>query len=403
MPTYEADARAARAARRRLGIPVGAVPPRRTGGRGSRACSPTGAASRPARAGRSWATTGRRSSGKPNMSGTLLVTAVEPYERLAFHLTGERLDVRADARRAAAPDRTTARLVRLGAVRSSVSGGRCRRRRSLGSTGFCKQRQTCSAHVRPPLPRRVARRGLPRARRRHPRRRRPLRAAASTKKADLKAAQPERDEAAGRQPRRGEDAGSTQRRSRRRRSQTRLSRGDARPPDGKRIARALRRLRRRRRRASRSSETLAGRGRGPAARVLSLKVPVDAPNRRRRAARQAARVRAVRRQRPAREPRARARARSSSTGGRDAALEGARPPAVTEQTRQRAAAGRRCRRRPHREPQQGDTTRFLRGLYSGLATTGIPVVGVENSNTKLSAVEGLPRARLLDGRRRRRR
>ena len=30
---------------------------------------------------------------KPNMSGTLLVMAVDPYERLAFHLTGERIDV----------------------------------------------------------------------------------------------------------------------------------------------------------------------------------------------------------------------------------------------------------------------------------------------------------------------
>jgi len=39
------------------------------------------------------------------------------------------------------------------------------------------------------------------------------------------------------------------------------------------------------------------------------------------------------------------------------------------------------------KPQEGDTMRFLRGVYSGLATTGIPVVGVENSNTKLSAVK----------------
>jgi hypothetical protein len=39
------------------------------------------------------------------------------------------------------------------------------------------------------------------------------------------------------------------------------------------------------------------------------------------------------------------------------------------------------------KPQQGDTMRFLRGLYSGLATTGVPVVGVENTNTKLSAVK----------------
>jgi uncharacterized protein YndB with AHSA1/START domain len=47
---------------------------------------------------------------KPNMSGTLLVTAVDPYERLAFHLTGERLDVELTLAEPA-PDRTTARLV----------------------------------------------------------------------------------------------------------------------------------------------------------------------------------------------------------------------------------------------------------------------------------------------------
>ena len=46
---------------------------------------------------------------KPNMSGTLLVLAVEPYERLSFQLTGERLEaeLRLSAPR---PDRTAARL-----------------------------------------------------------------------------------------------------------------------------------------------------------------------------------------------------------------------------------------------------------------------------------------------------
>ena len=46
---------------------------------------------------------------KPNMSGTLLVLAVEPYERFAFQLTGERLEaeLRLSAPR---PDRTVARL-----------------------------------------------------------------------------------------------------------------------------------------------------------------------------------------------------------------------------------------------------------------------------------------------------
>ena len=46
---------------------------------------------------------------KPNMSGILLVVAVEPYERFAFQLTGERLDV--DLRLSEPqPNRTLARL-----------------------------------------------------------------------------------------------------------------------------------------------------------------------------------------------------------------------------------------------------------------------------------------------------
>ncbi len=46
---------------------------------------------------------------RPNMSGTLLVLAVEPYERFAFQLTGERLD--AELRLAAPqPNRTLAHL-----------------------------------------------------------------------------------------------------------------------------------------------------------------------------------------------------------------------------------------------------------------------------------------------------
>ena len=39
------------------------------------------------------------------------------------------------------------------------------------------------------------------------------------------------------------------------------------------------------------------------------------------------------------------------------------------------------------KPQQGDTMRFLRGLYSGIASAGVPAVGVENSGTKVSAVK----------------
>ena len=46
---------------------------------------------------------------KPNMSGTLLVLAVEPYERFAFQLTGERVDAELVLAEPA-PGRTEARL-----------------------------------------------------------------------------------------------------------------------------------------------------------------------------------------------------------------------------------------------------------------------------------------------------
>ena len=59
-----------------------------------------------------WAITGDNRPSllrKPNMSGTLLVMAVEPYERFAFHLTGERMD--AELRLSEPqPDRTLAEL-----------------------------------------------------------------------------------------------------------------------------------------------------------------------------------------------------------------------------------------------------------------------------------------------------
>ena len=46
---------------------------------------------------------------KPNMSGTLVVMAVEQYQRFAFHLTGERLDVELTLSEPE-PNRTSARL-----------------------------------------------------------------------------------------------------------------------------------------------------------------------------------------------------------------------------------------------------------------------------------------------------
>jgi len=47
---------------------------------------------------------------KPNMSGMLLVLAVEPARRFAFHLTGERLDADLSLSESQ-PERTFARLV----------------------------------------------------------------------------------------------------------------------------------------------------------------------------------------------------------------------------------------------------------------------------------------------------
>jgi uncharacterized protein YndB with AHSA1/START domain len=46
---------------------------------------------------------------RPNMTGVLLVVAVEPYERFGFQLTGERLDVELQLEETS-PDRTRARL-----------------------------------------------------------------------------------------------------------------------------------------------------------------------------------------------------------------------------------------------------------------------------------------------------
>jgi hypothetical protein len=45
-------------------------------------------------------------------------------------------------------------------------------------------------------------------------------------------------------------------------------------------------------------------------------------------------------------------------------------------------------------PQQGDTARFLAGIYEGLASTGTPAVGVESSTEEPSAVKAFDRAEL---------
>ena len=46
------------------------------------------------------------------------------------------------------------------------------------------------------------------------------------------------------------------------------------------------------------------------------------------------------------------------------------------------------------DPQEGDTARFLRGLYEGLADTGVPAVGVEKSSDNPSAIDVFDRAGL---------
>jgi hypothetical protein len=51
------------------------------------------------------------------------------------------------------------------------------------------------------------------------------------------------------------------------------------------------------------------------------------------------------------------------------------------------------------EPQAGDTARFLAGLYQGLGSTGVPVVGVEPSRVEESTIPVFQRHRLstVDG------
>ena len=46
------------------------------------------------------------------------------------------------------------------------------------------------------------------------------------------------------------------------------------------------------------------------------------------------------------------------------------------------------------QPQEGDTARFLAGLYSGLASQHVPAVGVETSTALPSAVDAFTRAKL---------
>lgn len=51
------------------------------------------------------------------------------------------------------------------------------------------------------------------------------------------------------------------------------------------------------------------------------------------------------------------------------------------------------------EPQQGGTSRFLAGVYQGLGSTGVPVVGVEPTRVEQSAIPAFQRHRLstVDG------
>jgi uncharacterized protein YndB with AHSA1/START domain len=72
---------------------------------------------------------------KPDMTGTLLVLEVDPYERIAWHMTGERLDV--ELRLAATTDSTTA-------VELSVSGPfLVGLRRSLPRTALSRLHALC--------------------------------------------------------------------------------------------------------------------------------------------------------------------------------------------------------------------------------------------------------------------
>ena len=51
------------------------------------------------------------------------------------------------------------------------------------------------------------------------------------------------------------------------------------------------------------------------------------------------------------------------------------------------------------EPQSGESSRFLAGIYQGLGSAGIPVVGVEPTRVEQSAIPAFQRHRLstVDG------
>ena len=387
-----ADARrAARAARRTSGrsSPSRTTSPDWWPGIG--ASSPTAAASRRAPAGRSAATTRPTPDPQAGHAGTLLVRAVEPPEsrRLAPDRRAPRRRDharRGRRRRARPPTLDGQRPVARAALRRSLP--RQRARPSLRPVPDCAAGARSTGHVRPPLPRRVAGGRLPRARDRHPRRRRASRAAVSTRRESARSsaqiARPAGPARRGAQPADGPRARAARRRALHRRDvpgvmHNRLA--------GKRIAvvyvgsvdgrRALAvdADAARRRRASRSA-------------LRALKVPVDADALDARCA-AAAEARSFTRRRAAR--RARPRARPGARRRRATRRSGTRSPAQLVDER-RAAAGRRptassscarpSRRRARRRASCAASTRAS-------PSRGVPAVGVEATGAEAVGDRGL--------------
>jgi hypothetical protein len=134
------------------------------------------------------------------------------------------------------------------------------------------------------------------------------------------------------------------------------------------------------------AETLQAAGAGPAARVISLSVPVNAQNLDSTLFDKGAKfIKYVGNDK--------LESLGNALGGEFAA--GGQTPLWKTLGRQLVSERTGNAREPidgivvvrTAKPQQGDTMRFLRGLYSGIASAGVPAVGVENSGTKTSAVK----------------
>lgn len=138
--------------------------------------------------------------------------------------------------------------------------------------------------------------------------------------------------------------------------------------------------------------TLADAGAGDPTRMRALRVPVDLPAIERALAGRPGLARYARPE--AARDLGRRLAQELAKGGRTPVWRLLAPQLIEERSgsdRDQAEAIVVVRSVP---PQQGATSRLLRGFYEGLASAGIPAVGVEMSSTTATAVDAFDKAGL---------